>query len=194
MLPVPPPPPPPFPSPPLPSLLYSRHWTSQMGLTVHQLSTSSPTMDLHFLWQPTQLHSALVVHVSTHSESLAVKHSSIQWLWLPEMFWEWELQVHLWLLVCCCKYSCDYWYAGIARSSKHHMWCLLAEHLSVCPQMMAYDLQNLHKPPSHLRRLNNLDKFIILNTAVTLVVSLFYTRVSRVQPTLTMQRQLDHEE
>ena len=71
-----------------------------MVLTVHQLSTSSPTMDFQFLCQLAQLHSARAVHVSTHSESLAPKYSSIQWLWLPEMLWEWGMQVHLWLLVC----------------------------------------------------------------------------------------------
>ena len=43
-----------------------------------------------------------------------------------------------------------------------------------------------HKPLSHL---NNLDKFIVLNTALMLAISLFYTRVSRVQPTLTIQKQ-----
>ena len=66
-----------------------------MGLTVHQLSTSSPTMDLQFHCQLAQLHSALAVHVSTHSESLAPKYSRVQCLWLPEMLWEWGLQVHL---------------------------------------------------------------------------------------------------
>ena len=50
---------------------------------------NSPTMDLQFLHQLAQLHSALAVHVSTHSESLAPKHSSTQCLWLPEMLWKW---------------------------------------------------------------------------------------------------------
>ena len=69
-------------------------------------------MELGFWFhcQLAPLYNAPAVHVSTHSESLALKHSSIQWLWLPGMLWEWGMQVHLWLLVC----------DAIYRSSKHH--------------------------------------------------------------------------
>jgi len=60
-----------------------------MELTVHQLSTSSPMkLDLQFLYQLGQLHSALVAHVSTHSETLTSKCSGTMCLWLPEMLWE----------------------------------------------------------------------------------------------------------
>ena len=72
-----------------------------MELTVHQLSTSSPMeLDLQFLYQLGQLPIALAIHVSTRSELLALKCSSIQYQSLPEMLWEWGLKVHLCLLVC----------------------------------------------------------------------------------------------
>ena len=61
---------------------------------VHQLSTSSPTMDFQSPRQLAQLHSALAVHVSTHSRE-GWKYSSIQCLWLPEMLWGWGMQAHL---------------------------------------------------------------------------------------------------
>ena len=44
--------------------------------------------------QLAQLHSALAVHVSTHSIE-RWKYSSIQCLWLPEMLRGWEMQAHL---------------------------------------------------------------------------------------------------
>ena len=58
-------------------------------------------LGLQFLCQLTQLHiRAQAVHVSTHSEPLAIMCSSIQCLWLPEMLSELGMPVHLSLLVC----------------------------------------------------------------------------------------------
>jgi len=72
-----------------------------MELIVHQLNMSSPMeLDLQFLCQLVQLHSALACHVSTHSGRLTLSCSNTMCLLLPEMLWVWGVQAHLWQLVC----------------------------------------------------------------------------------------------